>query len=118
MKELEYTEEIFLRFHVKKGTEFNANGNVVAIRSKTFNNVQETNKPIIITAGEEEGFMLLRPEDMRTKIDGISPIIKDKGYYLMFYKWLPIPRNKLELLDALYVFKKQFDARIENLLND
>lgn len=118
MVQLKYTPRNFLRFHVKKGVEFSFNGDIIAIRSKTFDNVMETNMSLLVTAEGKEGFMLFTPEDMRKEIDSISPKIKGKDYHLLFYKWLPVSADKLELLDMLYTYKIDFDKRINKLLND
>jgi hypothetical protein len=117
MSDLKYTPGNFLKFHVKKGTEFHSKGEVVVIRSTTFDNVQNIGKPLIVTAQGEKGIMVLRPEDMRDKVISITRKLPQYNYHLMYYKWEPIPKEKLELLDYLYTFKYQFDEKIETLLN-
>jgi len=116
MNNINYTPGNFLRFHVNKGTESDSKGVTVAIRSTTFDNVQDLDKPLIITVDGEEGMMVLRPEDMREKIVHTSRQLANKSYSLLRYRWLPIPVETIEILDTLYTFKRQFDERIINLL--
>jgi len=114
---LKYNPKNFLKFNMSTSSDFIKNQ--IVIRSKTFENVIATEKPIILTVTGREGFMLMTPEDLKDKIIFTSKPIKD--YYLIHYNWIPIKEESLAVLDCLYSSKRliseTLNVEIQEVLN-
>lgn len=116
MRNLEYDEESFFRFHIKKGVEIHIVGEVVPIRSTSIEQVVEKDKPLIVTVEGKIGVLVIRPEDVVKNRIGEPRIIDDQEYDLFLYEWTPLYYKDFDMLNRVYIAIRKNKARIDKIL--
>lgn len=104
-------KENFLHFHVKKGVERGTLEGLVTLRSTTIDNVIATGKPLLVTATDEEGIMILTPDRITQKILFESEKVYGRTremYKLIRVEWLPTNEDTLMILNKLYTMQREF----------